>query len=262
MFMLMAGGSIWQAIVGQSVLFIAVSVVNGASYVTYVEMLRRRSATAAWPWVTTHQHGSRWHGPVHRDGLIESPGTTSRRRSTSCSVRCSRSARSSSSRRPRASSSASTSSSPRACRWRHRQGPFVTRGERVSLIDKQEITRSSTATRGRWTARTSIASPTATSPTRSTTRRLHRHRGGTHRGHEEPARHHRLVAALRHQRAHRSRRRHGGRRVVLPVLPAAGARRRGWPAVPGTSSAATSTGSSGATGSGASRTASSCSTSP
>jgi MFS transporter, MHS family, proline/betaine transporter len=40
MFMLMAGGSIWQAVLGQSVLFIAVSVVNGASYVTYVEMLK------------------------------------------------------------------------------------------------------------------------------------------------------------------------------------------------------------------------------
>lgn len=40
MFMLMAGGTVWQAIVGQSVLFIAVSVVNGASYVTYVEMLK------------------------------------------------------------------------------------------------------------------------------------------------------------------------------------------------------------------------------
>ncbi len=40
MFMLMAGGSIWQAVVGQSVLFITVSVVNGASYVTYVEMLK------------------------------------------------------------------------------------------------------------------------------------------------------------------------------------------------------------------------------
>ncbi|WP_027499034.1 MULTISPECIES: MFS transporter [Nocardiaceae] len=40
MFMMMAGGSLWQAVVGQSVLFIAVSVVNGASYVTYVEMLK------------------------------------------------------------------------------------------------------------------------------------------------------------------------------------------------------------------------------
>ncbi|WP_024802864.1 MFS transporter [Nocardia sp. BMG51109] len=39
MFMLMAGGSVWQAVVGQSVLFIAVSVVNAASYVSYVEML-------------------------------------------------------------------------------------------------------------------------------------------------------------------------------------------------------------------------------
>ncbi|WP_024795406.1 MFS transporter [Tomitella biformata] len=40
MFMMMSGGSVWQAIVGQSVLFIAVSVTNGASYVTYVEMLK------------------------------------------------------------------------------------------------------------------------------------------------------------------------------------------------------------------------------
>lgn len=40
MFMLMSGGTIWQAIVGQSVLFICVSVVNGASFVTYVEMLK------------------------------------------------------------------------------------------------------------------------------------------------------------------------------------------------------------------------------
>lgn len=40
MFMMMAGGTLWQAVVGQSVLFIAVSVVNGASYVTYVEMLK------------------------------------------------------------------------------------------------------------------------------------------------------------------------------------------------------------------------------
>ncbi|MGW3481775.1 MFS transporter [Rhodococcus indonesiensis] len=40
MFMMMAGGSIWQAVVGQSVLFICVSVVNGASYVRYVEMLK------------------------------------------------------------------------------------------------------------------------------------------------------------------------------------------------------------------------------
>nr|WP_280419966.1 MFS transporter [Nocardia carnea] len=40
MFMLMAGAGAWQAVVGQSVLFICVSVVNGASYVTYVEMLK------------------------------------------------------------------------------------------------------------------------------------------------------------------------------------------------------------------------------
>lgn len=40
MFMMMAGSGIWQAVVGQSVLFICVSVVNGASYVTYVEMLK------------------------------------------------------------------------------------------------------------------------------------------------------------------------------------------------------------------------------
>ncbi len=40
MFMLMAGGGVWQAIFGQSVLFIAVSVVNAASYVSYVEMLK------------------------------------------------------------------------------------------------------------------------------------------------------------------------------------------------------------------------------
>ncbi|WP_143048837.1 MFS transporter [Rhodococcus jostii] len=40
MFMLMAGGSVWQAVVGQSVLFVAVSVVNGATYVTYAEMLK------------------------------------------------------------------------------------------------------------------------------------------------------------------------------------------------------------------------------
>ncbi|GAA5052427.1 MFS transporter [Nocardia callitridis] len=40
MFMLMSGSGAWQAIVGQSVLFICVSVVNGASYVTYVEMLK------------------------------------------------------------------------------------------------------------------------------------------------------------------------------------------------------------------------------
>ncbi|MEU1980354.1 MFS transporter [Nocardia sp. NPDC019395] len=40
MFMLMAGEGAWQAVFGQSVLFICVSVVNGASYVTYVEMLK------------------------------------------------------------------------------------------------------------------------------------------------------------------------------------------------------------------------------
>lgn len=40
MFMLMQHGSVWQAVLGQSVLFITVSVVNGASYVTYVEMLK------------------------------------------------------------------------------------------------------------------------------------------------------------------------------------------------------------------------------
>lgn len=40
MFMLMAGQGAWQAVIGQSVLFICVSVVNGASYVTYVEMLK------------------------------------------------------------------------------------------------------------------------------------------------------------------------------------------------------------------------------
>lgn len=40
MFMLMSGGTVWQAVVGQSVLFICVSVVNGASFVTYVEMLK------------------------------------------------------------------------------------------------------------------------------------------------------------------------------------------------------------------------------
>ncbi|WP_051163120.1 MFS transporter [Nocardia transvalensis] len=40
MFMLMAGGGAWQAVAGQSVLFICVSIVNGASYVTYVEMLK------------------------------------------------------------------------------------------------------------------------------------------------------------------------------------------------------------------------------
>jgi MHS family proline/betaine transporter-like MFS transporter len=40
MFMLMSGGTIWQAVVGQSVLFICVSIVNGASFVVYVEMLK------------------------------------------------------------------------------------------------------------------------------------------------------------------------------------------------------------------------------
>lgn len=40
MFMLMSGGTIWQAVLGQSVLFICVSIVNGASFVTYVEMLK------------------------------------------------------------------------------------------------------------------------------------------------------------------------------------------------------------------------------
>lgn len=39
-FMMMSGGSVWQAFVGQAVLFITVSLVNGCSYVTYVEMLR------------------------------------------------------------------------------------------------------------------------------------------------------------------------------------------------------------------------------
>ncbi|MGJ0183080.1 MFS transporter [Corynebacterium glyciniphilum] len=39
-FILMSNGSVWQAFLGQMVLFIAVSVVNGCSYVTYVEMLR------------------------------------------------------------------------------------------------------------------------------------------------------------------------------------------------------------------------------
>ncbi|WP_240945610.1 MFS transporter [Rhodococcus sp. HNM0569] len=39
-FMMMSTGPAWQAVLGQSVLFIAVSVVNGASYVTYVEMLK------------------------------------------------------------------------------------------------------------------------------------------------------------------------------------------------------------------------------
>lgn len=40
MFLLMAGGSAWQAILGQSVLFICVSSVNGASFVTYAELLK------------------------------------------------------------------------------------------------------------------------------------------------------------------------------------------------------------------------------
>ncbi|RYH71123.1 MAG: MFS transporter [Alcaligenaceae bacterium] len=40
MFMLMGGGSAWQAIVGQSVLFICVAVVNGASYAAYAEMFK------------------------------------------------------------------------------------------------------------------------------------------------------------------------------------------------------------------------------
>jgi len=40
MFMMMSGGSVWQAIVGQSTLFICVSVVNGASFVTYAELLK------------------------------------------------------------------------------------------------------------------------------------------------------------------------------------------------------------------------------
>ncbi|MET9712288.1 MFS transporter [Nocardiopsis alba] len=39
MFMMMAAGPAWAAFVGQSVLFILVSVVNGASFVTYAEML-------------------------------------------------------------------------------------------------------------------------------------------------------------------------------------------------------------------------------
>ncbi len=53
MFMLMSGGTIWQAVVGQSVLFICVSIVNGASFVVYVEMLKRRCGTAASPSATT-----------------------------------------------------------------------------------------------------------------------------------------------------------------------------------------------------------------
>ncbi|MFE4503771.1 MFS transporter [Rhodococcus sp. NPDC056743] len=40
MFMLMAGSGTWAAVAGQSILFVCVSVVNGASYVTYVEMLK------------------------------------------------------------------------------------------------------------------------------------------------------------------------------------------------------------------------------
>ncbi|MGH3585170.1 MAG: MFS transporter [Pseudonocardia sp.] len=39
MFMLMAAGPAWQAILGQTVLFVCVSVVNGTSYVAYAEML-------------------------------------------------------------------------------------------------------------------------------------------------------------------------------------------------------------------------------
>lgn len=39
MFMMMSAGPAWAAIVGQSVLFVFVSVVNGASFVTYAEML-------------------------------------------------------------------------------------------------------------------------------------------------------------------------------------------------------------------------------
>ncbi|WAE74929.1 MFS transporter [Streptomonospora nanhaiensis] len=39
MFMMMAAGPAWAAVVGQSVLFVCVSVVNGASFVTYAEML-------------------------------------------------------------------------------------------------------------------------------------------------------------------------------------------------------------------------------
>lgn len=39
-FIMMSNGSVWQAFIGQTALFIAVSVVNGCSYVTYVEMLR------------------------------------------------------------------------------------------------------------------------------------------------------------------------------------------------------------------------------
>jgi MHS family proline/betaine transporter-like MFS transporter len=39
MFMMMSAGPAWAAIVGQTVLFVCVSVVNGASFVTYAEML-------------------------------------------------------------------------------------------------------------------------------------------------------------------------------------------------------------------------------
>ncbi|RAX48268.1 MFS transporter [Arthrobacter sp. AQ5-05] len=40
MFMLMSSGVAWQATIAQSTLFICVSIVNGASYVAYVEMLK------------------------------------------------------------------------------------------------------------------------------------------------------------------------------------------------------------------------------
>ncbi|MFD3683290.1 MFS transporter [Nocardiopsis sp. NPDC058631] len=39
MFMMMAAGPAWAAVVGQAVLFVCVSIVNGASFVTYAEML-------------------------------------------------------------------------------------------------------------------------------------------------------------------------------------------------------------------------------
>lgn len=39
MFMLMSAGPTWQAVLGQTVLFICVSIVNGTSYVAYAEML-------------------------------------------------------------------------------------------------------------------------------------------------------------------------------------------------------------------------------
>jgi MHS family proline/betaine transporter-like MFS transporter len=39
MFMLMSAGPAWQAVLGQTVLFVCVSVVNGTSYVAYAEML-------------------------------------------------------------------------------------------------------------------------------------------------------------------------------------------------------------------------------